>query len=237
MKWIDNRVYDDPKYQLDKNALEQQVNEWLRKYDVRKRGEGYEPQITVDAFFKAFSNGLIKEGYGDALDSFMRNGDHEYMKYTYDPNYPHLIESLKRLHDSFIGRRIGEYEKASEQDLDSQKRKEVDLYTSLIERVGTEHIATEGLPTYSLNDSIEEFLRGRNEAIYNAKLNEGIPGDKLYCYALNIQNTFPNGFPDNWYDELLRRLKAKLEHLKSIDARQYKEEKKDEMKVRMIGFH
>ena len=94
MKWIDNRVYDDPKYQIDKSVTEQQVKEWLKKYDVRNREFGYEPQITVDAFFKAFANGLIREGYGDALDSFMKNTDREYVKYTYDPKYPLLIEKL-----------------------------------------------------------------------------------------------------------------------------------------------
>ena len=237
MKWIDNRVYDDPKYQLDKNTLEQQVNEWLKKYDFRKRENGYEPQMTVDAFFKAYSNGLIKEGYGDALDSFMKNTDHEYLKYTYDPNYPQLIEQLKRLHDSFIGRIIGEYEKASEQDLESQRRKEIDLYTSLIEKLKSVPIAIEGLPNYSLNDSISEFLKGRNKAIYISKLNEGIPGDKLYCYAINITNNYQNGYPENWYNELMRKLDFKLDHLKLIDGKQYKEEKKDELKVKMIGFH
>ena len=90
MKWLDNKVYDDQKYQIDKSVTEQQINEWLRKYDVRKRENGYEPQITVEAFFKAYSNGLIKKGYGDALDSFMRNASPEYVRYTYDPKYPLL---------------------------------------------------------------------------------------------------------------------------------------------------
>ena len=236
MKWIDNRVFDDPKYQMEKNELEQEVKDWLKKYDVRKKEYGYEPQITVDAFFNAYSNGLIREGYGDALDSFMKNGDKEFLNYTYDPRYPGMIERLKRLHDSFIGRRIGEYERASEEDLDNQRRKEIEIYTSLIERLKNEEIATQGLPTYSLDDSISETLRGRNEAMYTGKINEGIPGDILYCYANNIQNNFKNGFPDNWYDELMRRLKAKLEHLKSVDAKMYKEDKKDELKVKMIGF-
>ncbi len=237
MKWLSSRVYDDPKYQIEKRVMEEQINEWLKKYDVRKRESGYEPQITVDAFLKAYSNGLIREGYGDALDSFMKNTDREYIRYTYDPKYPLIIEKLKRLHDSYIGRIIGIYERATDEELEAQKKKEIELYNTLIDRLNREQVATEGLPTYSLDDSIEEFVRGRNDAMYSAKINEGIPGDKLYCYASNIQNNFKNGFPKNWYNELMRRLDTKLNHLYSLDARQYKEEKKDELKVKMIGFH
>ena len=98
MKWIDDKVIDDEKFNEDKNNIKERIVQWIKRHEFNQK-DGYEPQMTIKKFFDAYSEGRIRIGYGDALDIFLTSNE-EYAKFTYDPEYHKIIESLKRLHDS-----------------------------------------------------------------------------------------------------------------------------------------
>jgi hypothetical protein len=235
MKWIDDKVASDERFNEDKNNLKNRIVQWIKRHEFNQR-DGYEPQMTIKKFFDAYSGGRIREGYGDALDSFLTSTD-EYAKFTYDPEYRKILESLKRLHDSYIGRRIGEYEKASKEELQAQKDQEIDMYMEILGEILTVKVTNEGLPNYSLDSAIDNSIITKNNAIIVEDINKGIPGDKLYYFASIVTEKYKEGFPSKWYEEFVNKIKDRLEKLKSMTPEQYKEAKKDYYKIKMIGFN